>query len=51
MSFLVDDNNSVIVKSQSDLVGKIEEVDILDGNQNTLFGKIHHNLNNKEFAA
>ena len=42
--------NSVIVKSQSDLVGKIEEVDILDGNQNTLYGKIEK-TKFKNFAA
>ena len=41
--------NSVIVKSQSDLIGKIEEVDILEGNQNTLYGKIEKKFNN--FAA
>ncbi len=41
--------NSVIVKSHNDLVGKIEVVDILDGNQNTLYGKIEKKFNN--FAA
>ena len=42
--------NSVIVKSQSDLIGKIEEVDILEGNQNTLYGKIEKKKF-KNFAA
>ncbi len=41
--------NSVIVKSHNDLVGKIEVVDILDGSQNTLYGKIEKKFNN--FAA
>ena len=41
--------NSVIVKSHSDLVGKIKEVDILEGNQNTLYGKIEKKF--KNFAA
>tara|TARA_B100001121_G_C18696327_1_gene625162 strand:- start:2990 stop:4345 length:1356 start_codon:yes stop_codon:yes gene_type:complete len=31
-------SNSVIVKSHENLVGKIEYVNIIDGNQNTLFG-------------
>ena len=42
--------NSVIVKSQSDLIGNIEEVDILEGNQNTLYGKIEKKKF-KNFAA
>ena len=32
--------NSVIVKSNIDLTGKIKNVKILKGNQNTLFGEI-----------
>ena len=43
-------SNSVIVKSNENLVGKIEEISIMDGNQNTLFG-IRQNENKKEFAA
>ena len=31
-------SNSVIVKSDENLVGKLEEISIIDGNQNTLFG-------------
>ena len=43
--------NSVIVKSEDDLQGKINEVTIIDVNQNTLFGEINTNINEKEFAA
>ena len=32
--------NSVIVESDNDLTGKIKNVKILKGNQNTLFGEI-----------
>jgi len=42
--------NSVIVKSEKNLVGRIEKVKICEGNQNTLFGKIE-NFDNKDFAA
>ncbi len=42
--------NSVIVKSDENLIGKIKEVKITNGNQNTLFGEIE-NFNNKGFAA
>ena len=44
-------SNSVIVKSEDDLQGKINEVTIIDVNQNTLFGEINTNINEKEFAA
>ena len=44
-------SNSVIVKSEDDLQGKINEVTIIDVNQNTLFGEINFKINEKEFAA
>ena len=43
--------NSVIVKSEEDLKGKIREVYIIDVNQNTLFGEYNIKINEKEFAA
>ncbi len=43
-------SNSVIVKSHENLVGKLEEISIIDGNQNTLFG-IRKDQDKKEFAA
>ena len=44
-------NNSVIVESNENLKGEIRNVFIMDGNQNTLFGKINEKVNNKVFAA
>ena len=44
-------SNSVIVKSEKDLKGKIKEVYIIDVNQNTLFGEYNTKINEKEFAA
>ncbi len=44
-------SNSVIVKSEKNLTGKIKEVIITSGNQNTLFGKIVQKLDKKDFAA
>ena len=43
-------SNSVIVKSDENLVGKIEKISIINGNQNTLFG-VTKNQVRKEFAA
>ncbi len=43
-------SNSVIVKSDENLVGKIEKISIINGNQNTLFG-VTKNQDRKEFAA
>ena len=43
--------NSVIVKSKKNLLGKIKDVKIIKGNQNTLFGEIVDVDNKKEFAA
>ena len=43
-------SNSVIVKSHENLIGKIEEIKIIDGNQSTLFGT-KKNFNKKNFAA
>ena len=50
--FLVETNfhNSVIVKSDENLIGKLEEISIIDGNQNTLFG-VRKDQDKKEFAA
>ena len=43
--------NSVIVNSNENLIGKIKNVIILKGNQNTLFGEIDSSLNQKNCAA
>jgi len=43
--------NSVIVKSEKNLVGKIKNVKILQINQNTLFGEVISNYNQKNRAA
>ena len=43
--------NSVIVKTKQNLKGKIKEVRITDGNQNTLFGEIDQKHNKRNFAA
>ena len=43
--------NPVIVESNEDLTGKIKNVKILKGNQNTLFGEIASNLNQTNYAA
>ena len=40
-------SNSVIVKTKENLKGKIKEVKIKGGNQNTLFGEIASQLNQK----
>ena len=43
--------NSVIVKSDYNLNGKIKNVKIVKANQNTLFGEIETNLNKNNYAA
>ena len=43
--------NSVIVESADELTGQIKNVEILRGNQNTLFGKIVSKLNQTNYAA
>ena len=43
--------NSVIVKTEENLKGKIKDVKIIDVNQNTLFGEIVQSIDKKEFAA
>tara|TARA_Y100000591_G_scaffold199936_1_gene172951 strand:+ start:61 stop:1356 length:1296 start_codon:yes stop_codon:yes gene_type:complete len=43
--------NSVIVESNDNLIGKIENVKILRGNHNTLYGEIIANSNQKSYAA
>ncbi len=44
-------SNAVVVRSDEDLIGKIKEVKIVNGNQNTLFGEDYHKFNKKEYAA
>ncbi len=43
--------NSVIVKSNENLQGKIKEVFIISGNQTTLFGEVINNTSRENFAA
>jgi len=43
--------NSVIVESKINLIGKIKNIKILDINQNTLFGEVISNFNQKNYAA
>ena len=43
--------NSVIVKSDEDLKGKIKKIRIVSGNQNTLIGEIEKKFDKREFAA
>ncbi len=44
-------SNSIIVKDKENLVGKIKEVKIIDGNQSTLFGEIFKRIDKKDAAA
>ena len=44
-------NNSVIVNTQENLIGKIKEVKITGGNLNTLFGEINSKFKNRDVAA
>ncbi len=43
--------NSVIVKSDKNMIGQIKNVKIIKINQNTMFGEIVSNLNQKSYAA
>jgi tRNA-2-methylthio-N6-dimethylallyladenosine synthase len=43
--------NSVIVSSDTNLVGQIRKIKVKDINRNTIFGAIDDEPNNKEFAA
>ena len=43
--------NSVIVKSKINLIGKVKNIKVLDINQNTLFGEVVSNFNQKDYAA
>ena len=43
--------NSVIVKSDNNIVGQIKDVQILQINTNTMFGEISSNINQKDYAA
>ena len=44
-------SNSIIVTSKENIKGKIEKVEIINGNQNTLYGELNLKIENKEFAA
>ena len=44
-------SNSVVVKSNENLKGKIRKVKILDGNQNTLYGEVSEKSIEEYFAA
>jgi len=43
--------NSVIVKSDENLVGQIKKIKIINGNHNTLHGEIPSNLSQNNYAA
>ena len=43
--------NAIIVESEDDLTGKIKNVKILKGNQNTFFGEIISNQKQTDYAA
>ena len=43
--------NAIIVNSAYDLTGEIKNIKILAGNQNTMFGEVTSNLNQKNNAA
>ena len=43
--------NPVIVKTKLNLRGKLQEVKITGGNQNTLYGELDQKLNESNFAA
>ena len=44
-------NNSIIVESEENLIGKIKRVKILKVNRNTLFGETIFDINQKDYAA
>tara|TARA_E500000178_G_scaffold355817_1_gene429952 strand:+ start:1520 stop:2815 length:1296 start_codon:yes stop_codon:yes gene_type:complete len=44
-------NNSIIVESEENLIGKIKRVKILRVNRNTLFGETIFGINQKDYAA
>ena len=43
--------NSVIVKSESNLIGKTKNIKVLEVNHNTLFGEVVPNFSQKNYAA
>ena len=43
--------NSVIVESNTNLIGKIKKVKITSGNHNTLYGEIIPQINQNNYAA
>ena len=44
-------SNSVVVKTNENIVGQFKNIKILTGNQNSLKGEIYFNSENEEFAA
>ena len=44
-------NNSIIVESEENLIGKIKRVKVLKVNRNTLFGETIFDINQKDYAA
>ena len=44
-------SNSVIVKTKDNIVGKLKNIKILTGNQNSLKGEINLNVEKEVFAA
>ena len=42
--------NAVVVSSDENLIGKIKKVEIINGNHNTLYGKVK-NINNSNIVA
>ena len=43
--------NSVVVESDENLTGKIKDIEVIEINRNTLFGKLYSDHNQKGFAA
>ena len=43
--------NSVVVESDENLTGKIKDIEVIEINRNTLFGKLYSDRNQKGFAA
>ena len=43
--------NSVVVKSNKNLIGEIKKINITNGNLNTLFGEVDNKETERNFAA
>ena len=43
--------NSIVVKNNKNLKGKVKNVKILKSNHNTLFGEVAENFNQANYAA